>query len=90
MNQNPSQQCEMSLDYRTESVESSFNSGMKILDLTITWVRFAVNILIFRTSEILMTGISLCESRFTPLADLTLNGTSTQFTHFTPRGRNGK
>jgi len=52
MNQNASQQCEISLDYRAESVESTFNFEMKILDLTNSWVRFATNILIFRTSQV--------------------------------------
>lgn len=74
----------------TETVRVSVRTELQILNSITDWIRFGLKIMIFRTSQLLMTGISLCESRFTPLADLTLNGTDTQFTQFTPRGRNGK
>ena len=74
----------------TETVRVSVRTELQILNSITDWIRFGLKIMIFRTSQLLMTGISLCECRFTPLADLTLNGKDTQFTQFTPRGRNGK
>jgi hypothetical protein len=74
----------------TETVRVSVRTELQILNSITDWIRFGLKIMIFRASQLLMTVISLCESRFTPLADLTLHGIRTQFTHITPRGRNGK
>jgi hypothetical protein len=73
VNQNPNQQYELSLQYIAESVESSIDFEGSILDSTSDWIRFVLNILIFRTSQLVMTGLSLCGGGITHLPVLTLN-----------------
>lgn len=74
MNRDPNQQCEISPSYRDESVESSMNNERGNDYSSISWVRFVLNILIFRTSQILITGFSLFGAGITQLSVLTLNG----------------